>query len=69
MCFPSPSFPETPAPSEPLKKIDEASKNAPEEARKRMMLMKGLESTWTRQGMAPVSDGAKVTNLGATKTA
>lgn len=64
-----PAMPTPAAPGEPLKQIDEASANATGEARKRMLMMKGLESTWTRQGMAPVSAGAKSANLGGTKTA
>jgi len=68
MCF-AQSAPKPPPPPEPLKAVDEAGTNAAADMRKKMLLAKGLESTWTRGPLNPGSaaGSGKSLNLGGTK--
>jgi len=68
MCFGGGGAPKPPAPTEPLKQVDQASASATSEMRRRMAMAKGLESTWTRNAYtAQAQSGNKAANLGATK--
>ncbi len=57
-----------PKPGAPAKEVDEASRAADAEQRKRLLLAKGLESTWTRGQMnSAAGSSGKSANLGGTK--
>ena len=56
-----------PRPGAPVQEVDEASRAADAEQRKRLLLAKGLESTFTRSSMNSGASAGKSGNLGGTK--
>ncbi len=68
MCSGGGNVPTAAPPGEPLKQLDDASKASNVEQRRRLMLAKGLASTWTRSQMSSVAGPQqKAANLGGTK--
>lgn len=67
MCIGGGGAPKAPKPGAPAQEVDEASRAADAEQRKRLLLAKGLESTFTRSSMNSGNAPAKSSNLGGTK--
>jgi hypothetical protein len=65
MCFSSKVPPPPPAP-EPLKELDEKTRAASDDARRKAALASGLESTWTRNSLGkPTATSAQATKGGS----
>lgn len=71
MCLSSPNVPPPPPSPEPLKDLDEKTKAASDDARRRAALASGLDSTFTRSTMgkstATSTQATKAGNMGGTK--
>jgi hypothetical protein len=67
MCFGGGGGGKAPDPGAPVQEVDDASRAADVEQRKRLLLAKGLESTFTRSSMNSGASAGKSGNLGGTK--